>query len=96
MTKLEYDEYGVVKSAKTFPEETAVIRSPVTDQMKRGSRDLSTGLLHLLQKLDQRRSVQCKEPIFDGKYAFLIKLMGRESKTGRPPIIGVQRGCCKM
>ena len=46
--------------------------------MKRGSRDLSTGLLHLLQKLDLTEKCAMQEPIFDGKYAFLIKLMGRE------------------
>ncbi len=78
LTKLRYDENGVVKSAKIFPEETAVIRSPVTDQMKRGSRDLSTGLLHLLQKLDLTEKCAMQEPIFDGKYAFLMKLVGRE------------------
>lgn len=79
LTKLEYNEFGVVKSTKLSPEETAVIRSPVTDQMKRGARDLSTGLLYLLQKLDLTQKCAMQEPIFDGKYAFLIKLIGGEN-----------------
>ncbi len=78
LANLEYDEFGALKSTKISPKDEEGIRSPVTDQMKRGTRDLATALLYLLQKLDQGEKCSVKVPIFDGKRAFLIKLLGGE------------------
>ena len=92
LTSLEYNEFGDLKSTNTSPEETGVVRSPVTDQMKRGTRDLSAGLLYLLQKLDLDQKCAIREPIFDGKYAFLIKLSGGQRVQLGPQRLSAYKG----
>jgi hypothetical protein len=81
---LEYDAAGTVVASRAVPEAEADEREPVPDHLKRGTADVLTGVLALLDAMEDGAGCDRVLPVYDGRRRYDVAVRSAGVRTLAP------------